>query len=77
MTTITPTTTPANWLVDIDEPLHGETLIGETTGVQIGLPVIVGEGYPLNWEVNHNGQLWRSQQANNFWEPGVFGWVVG
>jgi hypothetical protein len=44
MTTITPTTTPADWLVETIEPLHGQTLIGETTGVQIGLPVIVGEG---------------------------------
>jgi hypothetical protein len=44
MTTITPTTTPADWLVETIEPLHGQTLIGETTGVQIGLSVIVGEG---------------------------------
>jgi hypothetical protein len=44
MTTITPTTTPADWLVETVEPIHGQTRIGETTGIQIGLSVIVGEG---------------------------------
>jgi hypothetical protein len=33
------------------------------------------EGYPLNWEVRHNGRLWRSTSAGNFWEPGVALWT--
>jgi hypothetical protein len=44
MTTITPTTQTARWLVDAGEQLDGTTLVGETTGVQIGLDVVYGEG---------------------------------
>lgn len=44
MTTITPTTQPARWLVEADEQLDGLTAVGETTGVQNGLPVVYGEG---------------------------------
>ena len=44
MTTITPITQPARWLVNANEQLDGETKVGEMTGVQIGLPVVYGEG---------------------------------
>jgi hypothetical protein len=33
------------------------------------------EGYPVSWEVTHNGKLWRAGSDNLFWEPGVFGWT--
>lgn len=44
MATITPVNQPARWLVEADEQLDGETAVGETTGVQNGLPVVYGEG---------------------------------
>jgi hypothetical protein len=31
--------------------------------------------WPLDVEVTHNGKRWRSTNAANVWEPGVFGWV--
>jgi hypothetical protein len=34
------------------------------------------EGYPLGWLVWHEGQQWRNDSPNNFWQPGVFGWVL-
>lgn len=33
------------------------------------------DAYQLNDEVTHNGSNWRSDYANNVWEPGVFGWT--
>jgi hypothetical protein len=45
MTMILPKSAAARWAVDAgDELLEGETLVGELTGVQDGLPVVSGEG---------------------------------
>lgn len=33
------------------------------------------DAYQLNDEVTHNGSTWRSDYANNVWEPGIFGWT--
>ena len=44
MTTIVPVDQPAHWLVDDGEIQHGNTAVGDLTGVQIGLPVVVAEG---------------------------------
>lgn len=38
-------------------------------------PTGSGDSYALNAEVSHNGNNWRSDYANNVWEPGVFGWT--
>jgi hypothetical protein len=38
-------------------------------------PTGAGDAYPLNAEVQHAGKNWRSTQAANVWEPGIFGWV--
>ena len=34
------------------------------------------DAYQIGDKVNHNGQVWESNTANNVWEPGVFGWIV-
>lgn len=31
------------------------------------------EGYPIGWQVTHNGHLWQAAQANTNWAPGVVG----
>lgn len=31
--------------------------------------------YGIGAEVTHSGKYWRSEVANNTWEPGVFGWT--
>lgn len=32
--------------------------------------------YQVGDVVTHNGQTWTATVGNNYWEPGVFGWVV-
>ena len=35
-----------------------------------------GDLYQVGDEVSHNGSDWRATTGNNYWEPGVFGWVA-
>lgn len=39
-------------------------------------PLGAQDAYALGAIVMHRSQKWRSVNANNVWEPGVFGWVV-
>lgn len=33
------------------------------------------EGYPAEWRVTHNGQVWRNPTDGTHWEPGVAVWI--
>ena len=51
--------------------------------VSAGLPTwtpwttgLNGDLYQVGNEVSHNGSDWRATTGNNYWEPGVFGWVA-
>jgi hypothetical protein len=37
-------------------------------------PLGAQDAYQIGDKVNHNGFTWESINANNVWEPGVFGW---
>lgn len=39
-------------------------------------PVGAQDAYQIDDTVTHNGQTWISINADNVWEPGVFGWTV-
>ena len=39
-------------------------------------PTGAHDAYGLGDIVTHNGQTWESTNADNVWEPGVFGWVI-
>lgn len=36
---------------------------------------IGNEGYPVGWQVTHNGKLWQNPTEGTFWEPGVAIWT--
>lgn len=38
-------------------------------------PTGAHDAYPLDFEVSHNGKMWRSTTPANVWEPGVSGWA--
>lgn len=42
-------------------------------------PVGASDAYPLEAKVSHVAKHWKSDVANNVWEPGVYGWseIVG
>ena len=37
-------------------------------------PLGAHDAYPLDAKVTHNKKKWISTEANNIWEPGVYGW---
>lgn len=63
-----------NWTPDASPSLWKE--IGDPTGEwpAWSQPVGATDAYGLGDKVTHNGKRWISAEANNVWEPGVFGW---
>lgn len=47
-----------------------------TTAPEWVQPTGAHDAYQIDDVVSHNGYQWKSTEANNVWEPGVFGWVV-
>lgn len=68
------TTTPGTderWWTELDPPVvvGPEPWQPWTSGLN-------GDLYQIGDRVTHNGQTWEATFGNNYWEPGVFGWVA-
>lgn len=63
-----------NWTPDASPSLWKE--IGDPTGAwpAWSQPIGAVDVYGLGDKVTHSGKHWVSTEANNAWEPGVFGW---
>ena len=67
-------TSQEDWIPDASPSLWKE--IGDPTGEWPvwSQPISAIDAYGLGDKVTHNGKHWVSTEANNVWEPGVFGW---
>lgn len=63
-----------DWTPDASPSLWKE--IGDPTGEWPvwSQPIGAVDVYEVGDKVTHNGKHWVSTEANNVWEPGVFGW---
>ena len=69
-----PESTPALFVIVIGTTINedGEVEVDEYPAwVQ---PVGASDAYPIEAKVSHVGKHWKSDVANNVWEPGVYGW---
>lgn len=64
--TWTPDVSPSLW-VAISDP--------EEEWPAWSQPIGATDAYPLGAKVSHNEKHWTSDEENNVWEPGVFGWT--
>lgn len=63
--------------------VSGWTNLSNSVEPPVGLPAwqawtsgLNEDLYQVGDQVSHNGQDWEATAGNNYWEPGVFGWVA-
>ena len=65
----------ANWTPDTAVSLWSKTSDPAEEWPAWSQPVGAHDAYSIDEKVSHNGKHWKSDAANNVWEPGVYGWT--
>lgn len=73
----------STWISDVDANVWEPGVsswteeVPETPTIEAWVqPLGAQDAYQIDDMVTHNGQTWISINADNVWEPGVFGWTV-
>lgn len=69
-----PHTSQPEWTPDTAVSLYKKVGFNDS-GVPVWTqPLGATDAYQVDDRVEHNGEIWESDVANNVWEPGVYGW---